>query len=272
MEYRDFTHIKKLYEEAGIFDGSGIPSNYPRDGDFAGPTLYLRYPRQQIALIDYLCALPRQDDMRILVVPGSIGCEAGTLAMLAEQKELFEKHDRIEIHSLDISELFTAIAATGCYPEYALPVIEDLAVRHSISLAPYFNLFAQDEERAERRFMTVKPEIMNRIRLLPAGNVLDLEPDKPYDAVVCNWLLDHVYPHAFRYIEKLCSISRGIAHFHPFNAGSMGGEDRIADLIKQSNLRMLKYEFVQDKHWPLREVPFSRQKSTLAECTLVLSR
>src|SRR5262249_9370374 len=140
----DIAHIRHLYREA--FGKMPISASmHPTDGDYVGITEFLRQAFSHTLLIDYFGALPRQDNLRILVVPGCIGCEAASFAMLAKEKGLYGKHDRIDIHALDISEKFTTIAESGCYPEAVVEDVRKKQACYSLDLTRYFNHLVQEE-------------------------------------------------------------------------------------------------------------------------------
>jgi hypothetical protein len=185
----------------------------PQDGNLCGQTGFYRYPHFQPKLIDALYDLPPQDEIRILIVPGSIGCEAVTLGILADRKKLTDKHKSLVIHSVDLSKEFTEVAVRGLYSPDAIKHLPR-------ELLAYF------ENAANPNSVKPSPAALRNITYLPSQGLMDIHTDKPYDAVICANLLQWILQGGSRrrtiaHMKKLCNLSLrflcATLHFRSYN-------------------------------------------------------
>jgi hypothetical protein len=163
-------------------------------------TRFLRRKAFQNQLIQYFNRVPPQEGLDILVTAGSIGCEAVTLAALAYDARLPERHGRVTVHSVDLSEKFTAIAQEGVYP------VHDHFLNLPTTIRAHFKV-AADGQSAQ-----VLPHLKQMVNILPARKITDLRSEKPYDATlglgVFYWIQDS--SDAFESVRQLSSLSRGL--------------------------------------------------------------
>ncbi|MCB1539070.1 MAG: hypothetical protein H6865_08365 [Rhodospirillales bacterium] len=155
---------------------------------YNGQTAFRRAPDAQDQVIDWIAAriaqAPPQAKIRLLVVAGSIGCEAYTYAMLAENAGLFAG-ERLKIESVDISDAFTRYARRAEYPVEALRGLEPQLTQH-------FTVAASGVAR-------VNADIRDRVRILPHCSLARFQPGTAYDVVVASNLLKHIHNNLMAY-------------------------------------------------------------------------
>jgi hypothetical protein len=192
------------YKTADVVELEGIRHIAPHDAEGArtlrGVTAFLRYPDFQRSFIRHLAGRVKPgQDFRLLIAPGSIGCEAVTMAILAKEAGLYGEGRALTIDTLDLSAHFTEHARLAQYPYTAIAHLPPAMKSH-------FNTSAGAEVPA----VTVAPDIRKRINILPPGSLLDFQPAAPYDAVFCMNLLQYVGDDLPEFTEKLATLSRGL--------------------------------------------------------------
>lgn len=171
-----------------------------------GLTYFFRYSGQE-ETIQHLASRVK-GDLRILVVPGSVGCEAYTLAMIADKHGAYQNGRNIEIHSLELVDDFTRAARYGRYPKGTLPL------SRVADYAGYFNDAASfrpltAEEFGDTNHILVRKDMTQRVKFI-TGDMLAYQPDQAYDAVFCMNLLGYFKGFQDRYLDKLRDLSRGL--------------------------------------------------------------
>lgn len=169
-----------------ISDPATVTSQNDRYGSpVVGTTQFMRYPAFLSRLAEHINTADKP--MRVLVVPGSVGCEAYTLAMLLHN--LSDGKTQASIDTFDMSPSFSDIAENGLYPSLVLRALAPDLQRH-------FAL-ATDE-----KFAVLDEQIRQAVNVLPPQNVFDFQAEQPYDAVICSNLIQYLSP---ALIEKLFS-------------------------------------------------------------------
>lgn len=170
--------------------------------DVEGSTMFFRNPELQERLISQLFLKnPQAETLSVLVVPGSVGCEALSYATIAHD---LDRSRKIRIDTFDVSQDYTALAKLKTYPK----VFEN-------SIPEKYTKYARYKEDGN---FSLEDEISDRVNVLPACAVLDFNPAEKYDLVVCMNLLMHLKAEDIpRVIEKLSDLSRGMIAFNNFD-------------------------------------------------------
>jgi len=158
---------------------------------YSGQTAFYRNPNAQHAIINW--TKNKTGKRRILILPGSIGCEAYTFAMIAANEGLSQ--NELEIHSLDISDEFTRVAKSGIYPAQALLGLPQ-------SLTQYFS------ECSNEDFVAVRDEIKERVTFLPHSSLKRFKTPQAYDGVVCQNLLKHIYNNIWLNLQSFSRVHK----------------------------------------------------------------
>ncbi|GIL01445.1 MAG: hypothetical protein BroJett030_13440 [Alphaproteobacteria bacterium] len=145
--------------------------------EFMANTGFRRYPRLMATLVALLGQFPAEAQIRVLIVPLSVGLEAVSLAIAGLEAGLFQARS-VTIEGFDISAKATALARSGVYPRLFFP--DDLTA------------FAPALREADDGFVEVDASVMAHVRVLDPADVLTFAPGKPYDMVVCLNLLMHL--------------------------------------------------------------------------------
>ncbi len=183
-----------------VVEIDGVPHILPHNDkpNPPGITAFLRYPEFQRSLVRAIAARSAPD-FRLLVAPGSIGCEALTLAILAKEAGLFDGGRSLVIDTLDLSARFTALARQNLYPESA--------IRHlPPAMKAHFNACAQ----SSGALVSAADTVHGCVNILPRGSLLDFQPAEAYDAVLCVNLLQYAGEFRPAFLDKLASLSRGM--------------------------------------------------------------
>lgn len=186
---------------------------------FEDTTWFFRFPYLMDKLADYVLRQPAGSISNLLFAPCSVGCEPITFAMVADKKGVFEKHPDVKIHALDISDGLLKLAAGGTYPyqQYRCPPDE---------YQEYFKV------REEAGMVDISEAIMQRVQFLPAQDVRQHKPARPYDAVVCLNLLYHLDREtALTVFNSLVSMTKGIICIG--DASFMDKDDIVRAMKKQ---------------------------------------
>ena len=140
-----------------------------------GQTAFYRHPTAMHQIIDW-ASRQAKEDVRMLVMPSSIGCEPYSFAMMAENAGLGSK---LTIDAFDISDEFLRVARQGAYPAEALIGLPEELLQH-------FNMAADGE------FAEVSDAIKAHVNFLPHCSLKRFKADEPYDIVVSQNFLKHV--------------------------------------------------------------------------------
>lgn len=146
-----------------------------RGRNLNGQTAFYRHPTAMQQIIDW-ASQQEKEDVRMLVMPSSIGCEPYTFAMMAENAGLGSK---LTIDTFDISDEFLRVARQGVYPAEALIGLPEELLQH-------FNM------SADGQFAEVKASIRASVSFLPHCSLKRFKADAPYDIVVSQNFLKHV--------------------------------------------------------------------------------
>ncbi len=160
-----------------IFSGNICLADNSGEHPLTGTTRLLRRPKFQIPFTNQLIKINRP--VRILIVPGSIGLEAYTMAIIAANTD--EHHTNLCIDTLDISQTFSWLSEQAVYPSVFLENQESEIQKHF-------------QESANGQFRYLSPNIRSTVRVLPAQNIFQFEPEEPYDAVICQNLIQYLNP------------------------------------------------------------------------------
>lgn len=142
---------------------------------FNGQTAFYRNPPAMHQIIDW-ASRQAKENVRMLVMPSSIGCEPYSFAMMAENAGLGSK---LTIDAFDISDEFLRVARQGIYPAEALIGLPEELLQH-------FNMSADGE------FAEVSDAIKAHVNFLPHCSLKRFKADEPYDIVVSQNFLKHV--------------------------------------------------------------------------------
>lgn len=172
-----------------------------------GITYFFRYPGQEETMRHLADTV--EGDIRILVIPGSIGCEAYTLAMIADRYGLYNQGRSIEIHSLELRDDFTRTARFGHYPGSLMPPkrVPDYLACFNNNAATRRPFDAQSFRHSED--VAIRTDLKQKVRFI-TGNILDYIPDQRYDAVFCLALLGYFKGFQDAYLRKLRDLSRNL--------------------------------------------------------------
>ncbi len=151
------------------------------DGDdareFMANTRFLRYPELFGALAELLKTFPSSRQLRVCIVPLSVGLEAVSFVIAGLRRGLFDVQ-RVMVEGVDISAKATELARLAIYPRLFFP--DDLS--------PYEGLLRELPDD----FVAVEGAITKYLDVLPASDIFAFEPVEPYDMVICLNLLMHV--------------------------------------------------------------------------------
>jgi hypothetical protein len=183
--------------ESGDLVRIGLP------GQVDGTTKFFRHTAPMKRLIAHLKKQTLPAHSKILVAPCSVGCEAYSFAILAQEEGLFEHHPTLVIEGLDLQPAFIDAARTGHVP---LRFLQTMPQR-------YHAYFAQTAHRTDRHepLFSVRDDIRARVRFLPAQSLLDVKPANglAYEAASCFCLFEHLEPRqAETMLAHLLKISR----------------------------------------------------------------
>ena len=196
----------------------------PFKNNIEGTTGFFRAPVSQEAVMSAAMTRINSKPLRVLVAPGSWGCEALTLSMIVEK---LQPQAQVQIDTLDISGLFTAVAMQKKYPRKMLAGIP----------ADYSHMF---NAASVEQFITPVETVSQRVNVLPAGNISDFTPDAPYDVVFCMNMLRHIeYGKIPEVIEKLATLAKHILCFNGLEnmSNSVASASRVSYEKLQVELR-----------------------------------
>lgn len=145
--------------------------------EYMANTGFMRYPLLFATLARLIGGFPPERAVRVLIAPLSVGLEAVSLAIACERAGLFDGRV-IAIEGFDISRKATELALGGTYPRLFFP--DDLAP------------FGTALDRVADGHVEIAASILRHVRVLPAGDVLQFRPERPYEMVVCLNLLMHL--------------------------------------------------------------------------------
>ena len=209
MQYDDISYWWEKYVDEVDSDGATFFQGWTEAGD----TQLFRERALQEGVMKRLITCSKSDTLRVLIVPGSTGMEAATLAMIAKT---LDPDRKIEIHSLDRHKDFVDFAS---YFQFHPKAVEKAVPDEYMK---YFN------EAAENGFYELKPEIQDMITLLPPQDVMDFEAEESYDAVFTLNLLQHLKPEqVLPFLKKVSGLSN---QFLSVNAID---RDHLDDISKQ---------------------------------------
>ena len=186
-----------------------------------GSTGFFRDAEFQTKMISELLNRSGDSPVRILVVPGSIGCEALTLSMIAHK---IDPNRDVQIDTFDVSDLYTDVAELAVYPEGFVKNVPD-------EYSEYF------EESSAGPYVGVSDAIRSRVNVLPAQSVFDFEPSEQYDLVVSmNFLMHLDVEGSKNAILKMSQFSSGMFVFNNFEELDFKKEDykNINDFLVSS--------------------------------------
>jgi hypothetical protein len=143
-----------------------------------GQTAFYRHENAMTQMINWAAQSPK-DSVRMLVVPSSIGCEPYTFAMMAENHSQISS-SKLVIDTFDVSDQFLKYAKAGIYPtESLIGLAPDLTQHFTIS--------------ADGKTGEVRPNIKQRVNFLPHCSLKKFKPSSPYDIVVSQNMLKHIF-------------------------------------------------------------------------------
>lgn len=187
-----------------LYDDGFVAMRNRHEGavDVEGSTMFFRNPELQENLVSQLFQKnPDAETLSVLVVPGSVGCEALSYAAIAYD---LGGSNKIRIDTFDISPDYTDLARLKTYPN----VFEE-------AIPEKYMKYIQRDAGSGFSFID---EISSRVNVLPPCDVLDFKPSAKYDLVVCMNLLMHLKEEDIpRVIEKLSDLSRGMVAFNNFD-------------------------------------------------------
>ncbi|MCG6858880.1 MAG: hypothetical protein LJE67_12530 [Salaquimonas sp.] len=187
MESKPVSHQAAWQKDVRIRIRPGRPDSgvklYVTDHNAAGAhefmanTRFFRYPALFDALTRLLAGFETGRPLRVCIVPLSVGLEAVSFIISGLRQHLFDTH-RVGVEGFDISAKATELARSAIYPRLFFP--DDLS--------PYDGLLREMPDG----FVAVEGAITKYMDVLPANDIFEFAPDKPYDLVVCLNLLMHV--------------------------------------------------------------------------------
>ena len=132
-----------------------------------------------------------------MIVGGSIGSEAYTLAILAHNKG----HCGLQIDTLDLSPIYTEIALNAVFGKAVLEGQSQEITKHF-------------KEASETGFVTLSEDIQKSVHVLDAQDIFNFKPDEPYDAVICQNLICHLDPNpTATLVRRLAQITKSYLCF-----------------------------------------------------------
>lgn len=154
----------------------GMSFDFRRRGRlFNGQTAFYRQSNAMHQMINWV-AEQSKNNVRMLVMPSSIGCESYTFAMMAANEGLCEK---LSIDSFDISDEFLRVARKGVYPSGALLGLPNELLKH-------FDL------STDRKYAEVSCDVKKRVNFLSHCSLEKFNAKEPYDMVISQNFLKHV--------------------------------------------------------------------------------
>ncbi len=187
-----------------------VPEDYY---DFVnGQTGFMREAKFYSELLRYLGQLP-QERIDVLVVAGSVGCEAYSAAIL---KHMMGIEKDIVFHSSDISKVYTDVAKHAVYPK-------DWVLPHGEKLSPYFNAIVDGDG------FVVCQDIQDSVVIRDAEDVRDISAVHQFDVVVAMNFLMHVVTSTAHYYG-FDEFDRMIAEYANKNDLSRNEARKIIDV------------------------------------------
>ncbi len=169
--------------------------------DVEGSTGFFRDEKIQESLIGEVLSRTESSPVRILVVPGSIGCEALTLSMIAHA---IDPSRNVQIDTFDVSDLYTDVAKLAVYPEQFKDNVPERYQK-------YFNANLNDG------YIEIDEDVRSNVNILPAQSVFEFEPEEPYDLVVSmNFLMHLDAEQSVHALQKMSQLSSGMFTFNNF--------------------------------------------------------
>ena len=172
---------------------------YVTDRTDAGPrelmanTRFFRYPGLFDVLVDLLAAMPDKAELRVLIVPLSVGLEAVSFVIAGLRKGLLDRRKLI-VEGFDLSAKATELAQAAVYPRLFFP--EDIGSLRD---------FVADQGDG---FVLVRENVTRHIKVLPADDALQPKNHRAYDLVICLNLLMHVpQGERMRLIDNLAAMT-----------------------------------------------------------------
>lgn len=178
---------------------------------FEDTTYFFRYTHLMETLADHILKKPAGEVSNILFAPCSVGCEPLSFAMIADNKGVFEAHPDLQISALDISEDLIQLAQIGSYPAGISKRLGTLA-----PLGQFFSGIPRGYEkyfslREEDNMVDIDETIRSRVTYLPAQDISEHKPEKPYDAVVCLNLFLHLKSEQCREVfNNVVTMAKGL--------------------------------------------------------------
>jgi hypothetical protein len=168
-----------------------LPSNYYNY--INGQTGFMREAVFYKSLLGYLDRLP-QESFDILVVAGSVGCEAYSGAIL---KQMMGIQKNIRFHTTDIAQPYLDVAKAATYPASWVDGCPK-------KISPYFNRHANSDA------CTVRDDIRHSVIIRDAEDVRDIDAPQKFDVVVgMNFLMHVITKESSLYgMNKLSDIAR----------------------------------------------------------------
>lgn len=183
----------------------------------------------------------KENPIKVLAAPSSIGCEANGLTALALSKGF----NNIAVHGFDRSQIFTDIARLGVYPNILARRLE----RSS-------HLLFEASDDAQRPIVPVKDEIRDRVTFLEPSRFQDFETDDQYDIVMVNNLFQYTTD------DDTEAIIRRVKQLEPsFIIFTRQGAENLTESIREGYSSL-------EHHWYFQEEERRLGKSFEGEAIL----
>jgi len=191
--------------------------------EIEGTTSFFRRYEGFQRLIKHLKNSTLHSEPEILVTPCSIGCEAYTLAIMADHMGLYEQYPNLRIYGLDIDAgridwaqrgLFGVQFMTTIPPEYRHYFARhDYPSKAKLPINDYWHKRMVSAGALPNAVIEVPGFIRDRVTFLPAQDVFEHWPKNGrYDAVTCFSLLEHIPDEATRLYTHLLNIADRVCH------------------------------------------------------------
>lgn len=204
-----------------------------KSGPFVGTTGFFRYRGFQSSLAKHMAAHARAGlPQSQLEFPASIGAGLASTAMFLEYHEAYAQGCApVRLEGIDIHEPFREIFRANAYP---------LSMRHTERSGVQYDVFPERGNLrffdafmvAHEGFMSLRPDIHDRIAYHPCTDFRDFTPDTPFDFVTCFNLLRHLDDKDLvANVIKILSFA-GTAAF--FNVADKPGQSALHDAIQKA--------------------------------------
>lgn len=234
------THLQSVQEDGLFREDIYIPYNGKKVRSET-TTCFFRLHDLYQEILNYL--VKQQTDtnpIHILIAGGSMGCEAYSAAILADN--LFGPNHPFIFDTVDISEDMTEIARQGIYHKRMLEQVQR-------------NFLSHFQDATQERFTEVKSDIKDKVNCLSAQKIESLEPRKQYTAVIAMHVLCHLYYHdnaqvTSNFMLSLTKLSHGIVCLNGPRSMKLPKSPHIKALEKEDFHTIAKRNWQQNAKAP----------------------